>query len=132
MIHLPRLTFVAYAIVLFVATHWPRLAAPGSGIRVDLAIHASVFGLWNLLCMMAAWFGPRWSRRNIIGSTIAASLAGVADEISQSLPIFDRVFGFDDMTANLCGALAAGILAGFLMSKSQKRAKTGPHPKGNT
>ena len=110
MTRLLRLTFVAYAIALFVATHWPRLSVPGSGFRVDLLIHAGVFGLWNVLLVQTAWLGSRRSSRNLVASGLVAALAGVGDEFSQALPIFDRTFGFDDMTANLVGVLAAGLL----------------------
>lgn len=108
-----RVVFVVYAIALFIATHWPRVVVPGAGFRVDLFIHVGVFGLWNILLVLTAWMGPRWHRRNLIGSTLIAAAAGVGDEISQSMPIFDRQFGFDDMAANLVGVLAAAAAMGL-------------------
>lgn len=105
-----RLTFVVYAIALIVATHWPGASIGGPGFRIDLLIHLGVFGLWNVLLILTGWLGPRMSPRNLVASSLVAALAGVGDELSQAVPIFDRQFGFDDMTANLVGVLAAGLL----------------------
>jgi hypothetical protein len=125
-----RFIFVVYVIALFVATHWPRLSVPGAGFRVDLVIHAGVFGLWNVLLMLTAWLGPRLSWRNLLASTLVAALASMGDEFSQSLPWFDRQFGFDDMTANLVGVFTAAIVVGWITRKaisSGKKAHLADH-----
>ena len=108
-----RVAFILYALAWHTATHWPNLAVGPPGFRFDLLYHAGAFGLWCILCAVAAWFGPVLSVRNVAGSTVVAMLVGVADELSQILPAFGRTFDVLDVSANLAGALAGGIVLGM-------------------
>ena len=107
-----RIAFVAYALVLFIATHKPRVdvnVVPG--FRLDLFVHAGAFGLWTLLLAATGWLGdPRTVRGFLLLVAVAVAYA-VADEASQAVPIFERVFDLRDMAANVSGALLAAVVA---------------------
>lgn len=113
-----RWAFLAYALAVAIATHWPRLRIDlGAVPRPDLVIHLGVFGLWAFLCARAAWFGPRFSARNILG----AGLVGVAyaglDEATQAIEIVHRTARWDDLAADImgvAGGLGATLLLGAL------------------
>ena len=61
-----RAVFIAFAILLFIATHWPNLKVPGPVPRGDLWIHAAVYAVWTSLLLACAFFAPTiLARRNI-------------------------------------------------------------------
>lgn len=106
-----RSVFVAYAIILAIATHWPSLAIgdPQSGARPDLPIHATAFGLLTALLIGCAFFGPALSLRNLLISTALAGAYSALDEASQAIPILDRSASPEDLLANLIGVSLVGF-----------------------
>ena len=110
----PFVLFVLWAITTFTLTHWPALEVPVIVTRTDLVAHVSVFGLWTILCGVAAFFGPRWSRANI-GTTAAVTLTYAAiDEGLQAIPFLHRTAALDDFGGDALGVLAGTIfLAAF-------------------
>ena len=107
-----RIAFVAYAVVLFIATHKPGVdvnVVPG--IRLDLFIHAGAFGLWALLLGLTGWLGDVGRARQAVLLALISSAYAVVDEATQAVPIFDRVFDVRDMAANVGGALLASVAA---------------------
>ncbi len=102
------IAFVVYAIVLVVATHWPRLTIEGPIERPDLVIHLAAFGLWCVLLAMTGLLGGRWTARNIAAS-VGVSLAYAAlDEGTQAIPALGRTAALDDYLADAAGIVLAG------------------------
>lgn len=118
---LRRAAFLAYALALFVATHWPALRFEGPIPRTDLWIHASCFGLWTLLAAGAALFGPALSDRNLHRSLLLALAYAGLDEALQAIPILHRTGALDDFGANALGVLLAG---GALLLLARLRPST--------
>lgn len=105
-----RIAFALYAIALFTATHWPRLAIDSPVRGTDKVIHAGVFCLWTLL-LAGAISTP--ARRTPLGrlGLIAGAYACV-DEGLQAIPALGRTCSWTDLLANFGGvALGLGILA---------------------
>jgi hypothetical protein len=98
--------FGIYAVILFFATHWPRLALPLGPIpRPDLLQHLVAFGVWSALFTACGIFG-RWnSGRNIAWSLAVGILYACIDEGLQAIPVIRRVFGWEDMAFNVFGIL---------------------------
>lgn len=122
-----RVVFVAYAVVLFVATHKPGVdvnVVPGW--RLDLLIHMVAFGLWTFLLGLTGWAGD--ARR--LGDLLVLAAVGVgyavADESSQALPIFERVFDPMDMIANSAGAILASLLVFLALRAFDQRQAPQP------
>lgn len=111
-----RVVFVAYAIVLFVATHKPGVdvnVVPGW--RLDLFIHMAAFGLWTFLLGLTGWLGDARERRGVLVLMALGVGYAVADESSQALPIFGRVFDLADMAANSMGAVLAALVLSVVL-----------------
>ncbi|GIW74088.1 MAG: hypothetical protein KatS3mg103_0610 [Phycisphaerales bacterium] len=107
-----RSAFVAYAVVLLVATHKPGVdvnVVPG--MRLDLLIHASAFGLWTLLLGRTRWLGDPARPAAAARLLLVALGYAVLDEASQAVPIFNRVFDPRDMATNAGGAMLAWACA---------------------
>lgn len=104
-----RIAFVIYTIALLTATHWPGLAVPGPFSRTDLVIHVGAFGLWTLLLGMTGWVRSKCCVRR---SALLVGLIGIAfgcfDELTQ--PMFDRVFDWLDLAADMTGAILASLV----------------------
>jgi len=113
-----RVGFVAFAIVLFAGTHWPRLPInPESGLRVDIAAHLIAFTVWTFLFARCGFFDRRWnSPRNLGISAMGAVAYAGFDEFTQSYEIFGRVADVDDYVANL-GGVAIGTLVAWAWGK---------------
>lgn len=113
--------FIAYAIILFVATHKPGVQVNVvPGIRLDLFIHMAAFGMWTVLLGLTGWLpDPRRATGLAVLMAVGVGYA-VIDESSQALPIFDRVFDLADMTANALGA-AAAALGVFVVFRTRTR-----------
>ena len=110
-----RWTFLAYALALAIATHWPQLRVGlGSIPRPDLFIHVGVFAGWAFLFARAAWFGPRFSPANILGAAGIGLAYGAIDEATQAIEIVRRSARWDDLAANILG-VGAGIGATLLL-----------------
>jgi VanZ family protein len=125
-----RFVFIAYAILLATATHWPSLAIgdPQSAARPDLPIHVAAFGLLTALLIACAFFGGALSPRNILISTPIAGAYSALDEASQAIPILDRSVSPEDLLANLLGVTLAGLAALMLRAwrrKDQNRVISG-------
>ena len=107
-----RWGFLAYALTLATLTHWPRLSieSPG-GVRLDVFIHAAVFGAWSVLLTMCGFFGEPFSRRNLEASFVVAMLYSLVDELTQGIPGVGRTVDPADLVANGTGILLA---MGFL------------------
>lgn len=72
-----RAAFVLYALALVTLTHWPRLAIASPGaIRLDIFIHAGVFGLWCVLLAMCGFFGEPLGR-TVDGADLVANGTGI-------------------------------------------------------
>ncbi|MBL8759711.1 MAG: hypothetical protein JNL50_00255 [Phycisphaerae bacterium] len=106
---LRRFVFGGFAALLFVMTHWPRVAIPAEG-RWDLLVHAGVFGLWAVLLMSTAPFGPWRSPRNIARCAPIAVIYACIDEGLQAVPLVRRVAAWDDLAANIAGVLIASLI----------------------
>lgn len=105
-----RFIFGGYAGLLFMATHWPKVAIPAEG-RWDLLVHASVFGTWAILLMSTGPFGPARSERNIARCVPIAMIYACIDEGLQAVPLVKRVAAWDDLAANMTGILIASLVA---------------------
>ena len=105
-----RFVFGGYAGLLFMMTHWPKVAIPAEG-RWDLPVHAGVFGVWAVLFMVTAPFGPARSPRNIVRCVAIAMIYACLDEGLQAVPLVRRVAAWDDLAANISGILIAAFLA---------------------
>lgn len=102
-----RLAFAAYAVVLFVGTHWPKLNIQGPVPRSDLWVHLVAFGMWSVLVTLCGFFGPRLSRRNLVLSWVLALGYACIDEGLQGIPALGRTCAWDDLTMNAAGITTA-------------------------
>jgi Na+/H+ antiporter NhaD/arsenite permease-like protein len=124
---LSRWAFGVFAVALAIGTHWPALQIEASVSRPDLLIHVAAFGTWAMLLIMAAFFGPRFSTRNVlISAGVAIAYAGV-DELTQGIPSLSRTVSMQDFLANVIGIGGATILAGIAsLSIKQSGSLHGP------
>lgn len=107
---LARAAFLAYALVLLVATHWPRLRIEGPVERPDLWLHMLAFGFWTALLALSGLAGPRWSVRGVVASVGVGLAYAALDEASQAIPALGRTAALDDYLADAAGILLAGAL----------------------
>lgn len=121
-----RVAFVVYAVVLFYATHRPNLVIDGPIERTDLVVHVGAFGLWTLLLAATGWAGAWRTGLGRLRVLAIASVYAAADEASQAIPVFRRVFGFDDMAANVLGVVLAVAGLWALARLLPGRAEGGP------
>jgi len=116
-----RAAFILYAIALFTATHWPQLQLPSPVPRTDLWIHVTAFCAWALLLAWSELAGPFRSWRTVMSVGAIGVLYAALDEILQKTPGLNRVFGFDDMSANIAGAALATIIFALLTMLAIKK-----------
>jgi VanZ family protein len=101
-----------YAIVLVIATHYPRpqeiLLRLGAENVLDKTQHLVAYGGLGLLAAatLAAW--GRWTLWNVFLLLAALVLFGVVDEVTQ--PLFARFADPLDWVAD-CAGLTSGVLA---------------------
>ena len=105
-----RWAFAAFAVAVFVATHWPNLQLPGTG-RPDLLVHVVVFAAWTAMLILAGFFGPPFSLRNIGMAALIAPVYAAIDEGLQAIPFIRRHAAFDDWGANVSGIAFACLAA---------------------
>ncbi|MBA4028685.1 MAG: hypothetical protein C0475_06070 [Planctomyces sp.] len=106
-----RVAFVVYAVALHAMTHAPGVRTPGMDLaRTDLAAHLGAFAVWTALFHAAGLAGPWLEWRAVARAVAVGALAGAADELSQSVPGFNRVVDPADAVANTLGALLAGVV----------------------
>ena len=100
-----RLIWIAYALALLTATHWPMLTIPAGPVsRMDLVIHFLAFGLWTLLFYHSGWIAKKHCPiRRIVWTGIIAAAFSVFDELTQ--PMFSRVADISDLAADIAGIL---------------------------
>lgn len=109
-----RFAFALYAVMLFTATHWPRLEIPPGPIpRPDLLAHFAAFGMWTILLGLSGWLDPKpesgWTARSWLIWAAACGYAAL-DESLQAIPIIQRDANSDDLMANWGGVtVGAGI-----------------------
>ncbi len=127
---LARLAFWGYAVLLFVATHWPNLRIESSVIdRPDILIHMCCFGMWTLLLIGTGYLAPGardpvaessgvrgWIRittdvRTVLLAGAVALLYAAFDEVTQGVPGLGRTVAWDDYAANSAGIVIASIVA---------------------
>ncbi len=118
---LRRTVFGLYALALLIATHWPQLTITGPVERTDLFIHTGAFGVWTMLLIACSFFGRALCARNVLISGALGLVYAPLDELSQSLPILNRVAAIDDALANILGVLLAS--AGALVLGRVLRAR---------
>lgn len=102
-----------YAAIVAVFTLWPALQVPMPVPRSDLIIHLACFGLLGLLVIAAGFFGPIFSRRNLLLACLAATAFAAVDEGLQAIPFLNRTCAWDDMAANTMGILLASLFMGL-------------------
>lgn len=120
-----RLAFAAYAVVLFVGTHWPKLNIQGPVPRSDLWVHLVAFGTWCTLVTLCGIFGARLSRRNLVLSWVLALGYACIDEGLQGIPALGRTCAWDDLAMNALGITIASTglaLVGRAMGRARGRA----------
>lgn len=105
-----RACFLAYALLLFIGTHWPKLTIPGGG-RPDLFVHAAIFALWAALLIASGFFGPPLSRRNIALAALVAVAYAAVDEALQAIPWVRRNAAWDDWALDCAGIALAAVVA---------------------
>jgi VanZ family protein len=118
-----RVALPVYALVLAVATHWPRLVIEGPVARSDLYIHVAAFFVLGGLLGMAALFGRAASPRNLAFAWfVGVGFAGL-DELTQAIPAIGRTAGWDDFLADIAGVtlglFAAGAVARLAAAPTQ-------------
>jgi len=105
-----RVAFAVYAAVIVTATHWPSLKVPEAVPRTDLWIHAIAFGAWAGLLISCAFFGAWLSVRNVLVSAAVAAAYAALDEVTQGIPVLNRVVSSLDLAANV-GGVALALVA---------------------
>ena len=123
-----RLLFGLYAAALFTATHWPKLELPSPVPRTDLWIHVLAFCLWTLGLAWSGLVGPWRSWRTVSSVGTIGVLYAALDEILQKTPGLNRVFGFDDMAANMIGALVGTAITLIITALARRAAEPDPDP----
>lgn len=124
-----RAAFACFALILFTATHWPRLQLPNVVPRSDLWVHASALCLWTSLLIACRFFTPRaLTSRNILTCVAIGVAYGGFDELTQAIPILHRTCAWDDWGADSTGAILAGVLAFILPRRTRAPHTATPTP----
>jgi VanZ family protein len=110
-----RLLFMAtacYAVVLVVATHYPRpqeiLQRVGAEHVFDKTQHLVAYGVLGLLTAATLASRGHWTFRNVLLLLTGLALFGALDEVTQ--PLFARFADPLDWGAD-CVGIAGGVLA---------------------
>lgn len=119
---LRRAAFWCYAVLLFVATHWPRLELPHVVIeRTDIVVHMGAFGLWTLLLIASEYTGLWLSRTSIGRAWLIGIVYCAFDEATQAIPFIRRTAAWDDWAADVGGVTAAVVIALLLRARQSRR-----------
>jgi hypothetical protein len=116
-----RIVFCCYAVLLFVATHWPALKVTIPIRRPDLLAHLTVFSIWMTLAVWCGFFGKALSGRNLRVTFIVAVIYAAIDEGLQAIPWLQRNCAWDDYGANVLG-IALGVGIALLIRTIARRA----------
>jgi hypothetical protein len=104
-VHRPwRIAFIGAAVLLTVATHWPRLQLPAEVPLTDKGIHLAAFATFTVLLWQTQWIHRLW-----LTFLAAVAWAGL-DELSQGIPGVNRYVGWDDGLANVMGVLCSASI----------------------
>jgi len=99
-----RAAFVAYALLLTTATHWPALdigRVVGGGFESpDKIIHTLAFAGLLVLLWRTRWVPRIWQAGVIVLAWT------VLDEVTQALPVLRRTFSMQDLAASQIGVVA--------------------------
>jgi len=97
-----RVIFVAYALALTTATHWPALTIGTETYPApDKIIHMVAFGGLFVLLWRTRWVPRLWQAGLIV------LVWAVVDEVSQSIEVLHRTFSAQDMVAGQLGVVTA-------------------------
>ena len=122
---LRRAAFWTYVVVLFTATHTPRVEVPMREIRLDLFVHVAAFGLLAALLVGAGYFGPPLSGRNILCALVVALLYAAVDEALQAIPFLHRTAALDDWAGD-AGGIVLACLGAWLVGAAARRSRPAP------
>ncbi|MCC6322441.1 MAG: VanZ family protein [Phycisphaerales bacterium] len=116
-----RAAFAAYALAVFVATHWPRLELNVRGIeRPDLLAHFAVFGAWTVLLHASELLGRMGSARTFARVWLIGTAYAAIDEALQLPAFVGRHAAWDDLAANI-GGVTLGTLAAMAWTSLARR-----------
>lgn len=102
--------FVAYALVVVTATHWPKLQIESDVIeRPDILIHIAVFGGWAIALLESTLLRIQNIRRRAVTAWLVSAAYAGLDEVTQQLPGVYRTACWDDYGANVTGITLACI-----------------------
>jgi len=110
-----RLVTAAYAVILVVATHIPRLDVSfdiGTPISGDKVLHFAAYGVLGFLVGLIAEEARHNWRRTFPIALAAVGAFALLDETTQ--PMFDRAAEAFDWVADVIGAAAGLAAAGGL------------------
>ena len=107
---LVRWLLIADVAVVLLLTLWPNLEVPIPINRPDLIAHLAVFGSLSFVATLAGLFGPPFSMRNLILTSMAVVAFSGVDESLQAIPFIRRTSALDDFAANVLGVLLGSLL----------------------
>lgn len=119
------LAFFAFALLLFVGTHWPQLRIEGPISRPDLVVHLVAFGIWGLLFCLSGLVGEPGSLATAARGLGIGALYAAFDEASQAIPVLGRFAGLDDYTFNILGLLIGCSLSLLVRAKPEREPQRG-------
>lgn len=105
-----RWLLIADVAVVLLLTLWPNLEVPIPIKRPDLIAHLAVFGSLSFIATLAGLFGPPFSTRNLIRTSLAVAAFSGVDESLQAIPFIRRTSALDDFAANVLGVLLGSLL----------------------
>ena len=111
--------FVAYALLLTTATHWPRLELPPFSPIGDKTTHFLAFALLTALLWRTRWI------RHRIALTVVALAWSVLDELAQGVPGVNRYVTAPDLIANALGVVSMGLWLWALRRSRHARLRWG-------
>lgn len=117
--------FIAFAILLFTGTHWPKLRIEGPIPRPDLVVHFVAFGLWGLTLCVSGLLGEPGTIRNAARCLGVGLVYAAIDESLQLIPILGRTFGLDDYAFNVIGLVMGTSLSLLIRTHPEPRPLRG-------
>lgn len=125
------LATVCYAVVLVIATHYPKpqeiLLRLGAGGTSDKTQHVVAYAVLGLLAAATLGASGRWKLGNVLALMAALALFGCVDEVTQ--PLFARHADALDWLSD-CAGILAGVLAaaaGMALFGPRRPGVSGPN-----